>query len=209
MPDEGRPVRQLVGEGQGQGQVGIEVNDPPRLVGDPPANGAEGRHPGKDQQAQADCARQHVGVGGQLQPQLVEETRSVGLGVAGHDQEGVQHQEADGPGPDPAMPPNQPVLADRALEQRDTADEEDHQEEQVGAGQAGELAGEDEQPSRRLQGPFGLGADPEQDDREQSKCGHPRPGLGHPSGGWRRDPTRWMAHYPMMAALPERSVAVT
>ena len=88
----------------------------------------------------------------------------------------------------PAVPANQPVLADGALEQRDAADEEDHQEEQVGADQAGELTGEGEPASGRLQCPFRLRADPEQDDRQQPQRSHPGPGLGHPSS--RRRATR-------------------
>jgi hypothetical protein len=53
----------LVGEGQPECQIDVQVDRPPRLITQAPARGARRQRTGKHQEAEGDDSGEHVGIG--------------------------------------------------------------------------------------------------------------------------------------------------
>ena len=147
-PDKADARGDLVGKGERQGYIGVEVHDPPRLVLEPPPGGPDRGNGHHDQQAESDGGGEHVGVGGQEDPHLAQRTRLRGLRIAEGDQHDVGADEPKRPWCCPAVPANEPVLADSSFEPGHAGDEQQHDKHEVGAGETGEPAAGDEQAPR-------------------------------------------------------------
>ena len=118
VADEAGAGGDLVGKGQGQGDVGVEVDHPPGLVLEAPAGDAhrgDGHH---HQQGEGHRRGQDVGVGGQEHPQLAQRPGPRALGVAQRNEHHVGGDEAERPGGYAPVPAHQAVLAHGPLERR-------------------------------------------------------------------------------------------
>ena len=62
------------------------------------------------------------------------------LGVADRDEHGMAAQKDDGPGAEATVPAHEAVLAENAFQEREPRYEQEHDEQQVAARQAGDLA---------------------------------------------------------------------
>ncbi len=147
VPDERDPIGQLVGEGEGDGEVGVKVHGPPGLVAHPRVGGSERGHPGHHQQAEGDRRHEDVRVGGEQDAQLVQGTDRGLLRVADGDEDGVGSEQDDRPRPYPAVPAHEAVLAENTFQPGQPRDQEQHHEEQVAPREAEELAGRDREPT--------------------------------------------------------------
>ena len=116
MPDERRARVDLVGEGQEQREVGVEVHRPPRLVGHAPACEPVGGDACGEEEDRADGGGQDARVGHQQLSELVQHAGARLPGVADRDQHRVGEQQVERPRSQLAVPGHEPVLADRALQ---------------------------------------------------------------------------------------------
>ena len=180
MPDERDAVSQLVGEGEGDRQVGVKVHRPPGLIAQPRAGGSERGHAGHHQKAERHGRHEHVRVGGEQDGELVPRADRRLLGVADRDEHGVRAQQDDGPRAETAMPPHEAVLAENTFQPGKPRYQQEHDEKQVAARQAGDLAGRGREPTRRGESPSRHGGQPEPERYAESEGGHCRDHVGDP-----------------------------
>ena len=171
VADEGDAGEDLVGERQGEPEVQVQVDDPPRLVPDPAPDAPVGTDRGHDQQAEAGRRRQHVPVGRQQHPHLVPRPGAGRLRVAEHDQDHMGRDEADRPGGHLAVPADEPILARRALQPRQPRHEHHHDQQEVRPGEAGESARRGQQPAGRGERAAGLAEDDRGEDGAEAQPG--------------------------------------
>ena len=138
----------LVGEGEREGQVGVEVDDPPVLVGLALTHDAVRRDSDHHEEREGDHRGEDVGVVHDEDAKLLQRPDAVNLGVAQGYENDVQGDQDDRPAANATVPADQLVLADRTLEPRDARDEKDHHQHQVRAQEARQPSGSDE-PSAR------------------------------------------------------------
>ena len=151
MADERRARVDLVRERQEQREVRVQVDRPPGLVRHPPAGEPVGRDAGGEQRDRADGRREDAGIGPEQLAELVQRADLRLPRVADGDQHRVREQEVQGPRAEPAVPGDQAVLADRALERRDARDEQDDDDHRVGGEQPGQTAECGRDTARRAQ----------------------------------------------------------
>ena len=106
---------------------------------------------------------QHVGVGPEQDGELVPGPDRRLLGVADRDEHGMAAEKDDGPGAEAAVPAHEAVLAEDAFQQGEPRYEQEHDEQQVTARQAGDLAGRGLDPARCRQRSPGHGRQPERE----------------------------------------------
>jgi hypothetical protein len=94
-----------------------------------------------------------------------------GPGVADRDEDGVSGEEIKRPRPEPAVPPDETVLADRTLQRRDACHEQDDDDHQVGRQQTRDAADGGCQAAGSTERPGALGGD-----RQGDRDGEPQPG---------------------------------
>ena len=107
MADERRSGGDLVGEGQREPEVGVEVHRPPRLIRHAATRPAVGRHAGGGEQEEADRGRENAGEGGDEQPQLAQRARPRLLRIAPRHERAVGRDEQQRPRGEAAMPPHE------------------------------------------------------------------------------------------------------
>ena len=176
MPDEGRPEHEFVRDGERQREVHPQVDQPPGVPGQPPPDRAQRDHPDEAHDAERDRGDQHVRVGHQ-RARLVPEPSPGGLRVAHGEEQRVRGQQADRPRGERPVQPDQAVLAGHPLDGRDPADQQDHDQRQVGAGHAGQAAHEGGQAAGRGQLAGRLGGEGQRGGDAQAE-----------PGGQQRDP---------------------
>ena len=196
MTHEGRPVGQLMGEGQRHGQIGVQVDGPPGLVAQPAPDRPEGHDARRDQQPQRYGGPQHVGIGGQQGPELVQDAGAVGPGVAGRDEQGVEGEQHDRPGAQLAVPAHQSVLAQRPLQARNAGDEQEHEEQQVGPRQTRETTGVGQPAAGSLDGAARLTGKGQPHHHQEAQSGQRRGDLRHPPRRRGGRPAGRVAHAP-------------
>ena len=183
MTDERAPGGDLVGESEREGEVDVEVDDPPGLVFEMPPGDLDRGDSGHDEKAEANGCGEKVGVGGEEDPELAECSHLRQLGIAERDEHDMSRDEPERPRSDAAVPTDEPILADRSLEPGQTGDEHHHDQHQVGPGESGESAPSDEPTTRGGERTACLSGDDETErdaKAETSECcqrvGNPTPG---------------------------------
>ena len=183
----------LVRERQEKREVGVEVHGPPRLVGEAPARQPVRREAGGEQQQRARGGGDDSGIGPQQLPEPVQHAVARRPRVAGRDQDGVREQQVQRPRPEPAVPGDEPVLADRALERRHARDEHHDDDHRVGGEQPGQPPEGGGDPAGRAQRPGALGrhrqpgGDAEPDARRGGeRVDHEPPPAGRPAASAHR-----------------------
>jgi hypothetical protein len=192
---------ELVGQGESDAEVRIQVQEVPRLVPQPPAGLADARDRDEHEQRGAGDGQEDAGVVDNEVPDLGEQ---VGAGLDRvphrHDDD-VGGHEVDRPEPDQPVPAGERVLPVDPLDQRDPGHQQDLDEQEVRRDEPGEAA-DGRQPSA----PAGevrhvAAGDPEGDDDQHAgpgqdansvapPGGHVRPVCGGTAGGrgrWWRD----------------------
>jgi hypothetical protein len=173
MPDERGARVDLVRERQEQGEIGVEVDRPPRLVGHAPARQAVGADAGGEEQDRAGRRGEDARVGPEQLPELVQHA-VVGLArVPERDEHCMRQEQVHGPGPELAVPGHEPVLTDRPLERRHARHQQDDDHHRVGGDQAGQAPERDRDAARRAERPRALGGHFEAD-----RDAEPEPGGG-------------------------------
>ncbi len=131
--------RQLMSEGQRDGQVGVEVDEVPGLMGDAPPCGSHRGHRDQHEESRRDVGHQHVRVGGEEDPGLGGEGAPVGHRVAGRGEDDVAADEADGGESEPAVPAADPIDPEEVVQPRAARHQHHLDQRAVGAQQGGEL----------------------------------------------------------------------
>ena len=104
------------------------------------------------------------------------------LRVADGDQHGVRAQQDDGPRAQQPVPPDEAVLAEDALQPRQSRDQQHQDEEQVGAREAGEAAGGGCEAAGSDERSVGLGREPQAEGDAEAEGGHRRDDVRGPLG---------------------------
>ena len=86
------PDSQLVPERENQGQIGVEVDPGPGLVGDAGSDEPHRTYPDGEEQAEPREGCEHVRVGDDYRRELVQDPDPLGYGVARH---AAQHMKCD------------------------------------------------------------------------------------------------------------------
>src|SRR5215469_1394787 len=168
VANEGHAGDDLMGEGEREAEVEVQVDGPPCLVPKPAPDRAIGSDPGQYEQAEPDDCCEYVPVRADQHPQLVHQRRPVRLRVAESDRDDVRNDQPDRPRGDLPVPPDELILADGALQPGQPGDEHDHDEQQVGAGERRQPADRREQPARRRQRSMALVRQHGRDDRAEA-----------------------------------------
>ena len=106
-----------------QGDIGVEVDDPPGLVPEAAPCDLYRSHCCHDQEPEADDRCEQVGIRRDEDPQLPQRTDFCKLCVAEGDQHYVDRNENDRPWSDEAVPSDEPFLADYPLDPRNPGNE--------------------------------------------------------------------------------------
>ena len=72
MADKRTTRDDLVGERQGEGEVHVQVDDPPRLVLEVPSGDSDRGDPGHNEQTETDRRSENVRIGSEKDPELVK-----------------------------------------------------------------------------------------------------------------------------------------
>ena len=147
MPDERATGDDLMREGESQRQIGIEVNDPPRLVLQPATRIADGGHARQNEKAESGGGSQHVRVRGEECPELMQAPDLLELRIPKGDEHDVEGDEHQGPPPDAAVPADERILSDSALQPWHARDQQNHHEHQIGADESGQATAGDQHAS--------------------------------------------------------------
>ena len=147
------------------------MSDPPRLVLEAPSGDPDRDDADHHQQAVRDERGEHVRIRADELEELVEESGGVELRVAPDDEGDVGGDQPDGPGAQAAVPPDELVLAHRALEPGDAGHQQHQHQQQVAADEAAEATGGGQPAAGRRQGPPALAGDDEGHDRSEAKSG--------------------------------------
>ena len=172
---------ELVRQGEAGAEVGVEMEQVPRLVAQPTTGGLDAGRDDHDEGGRACGGQQHAGVVGGEVPQGDRRLGDRPTGVPPGDGADVHQQQRQGREAHDAVDAGQSVLAERALEQRDAGHEEHLHQQQDRGDQTAE-------PAEGLEG-----GTPEGERRDTSVC---RPPPGHQGqggaeqggGGWRARP---------------------
>ncbi len=191
VADEVAPRRDLVGEGQRDGQVGVEVHEVPRLVAQPPPHDDHRADRHADQQDEPRDGGDDARVGADHAPQLVEDPEPVGQRVPRGDHRGVREQQRQARRAAPAVPAGQAVEPHQPVEHRQAGDEQDLHERERRAHQSAQAAQTGERARRVRELGHPARAPPQPDDdrrvgaRQQPQRPHGRgvPGPGHGCDG--------------------------
>ncbi len=178
-----------MGKGQREGEVHVQVHDPPRLVLEVPPSPLDGADPSGDEETETNRRSQDVGVGGDKDPELVQSPDPCHLGVTQSDEHNVCGDEHEWPRPDTAMPTNEPVLPDGALEPGQARDEHDHDQHQVRAGKSRQATSGDEPTSGCVERTAGLARDDQGQYGAEAESGQSGTDVGHPGPGGRAGPS--------------------
>jgi len=119
-------------QGQSHAEVGIQVQQVPRLVPQPSPGGTQRGDHDHREGGERGRREQHAGVGGDQVPELGEDIAVHRARVTGGDQHDMTEQQVERDEARPPVPARQPVLAERALHPRDPGDERHLGQQQVG-----------------------------------------------------------------------------
>ena len=140
VADEGRAVGELMAERQRDRQVGVQVQEVPRLVAHPAAGGAHRDDPDAEQKEPGHGGHQHVGVLGEQRRALAHHVGVRGGRVAPHDEQAVRDHQADDVPPAHGVPAGQFVGAQAPLQWRQPRHQRDQDHYAVSAEQAEDFA---------------------------------------------------------------------
>ena len=161
---EVRADEQLVQEGEGDGEVGIEVEAVPGFVREPAPGCPDGADADEDEQPEPGRRPQHVRIGRQEHRELVDDARAIAHRVAGRREDAVGADQPDRREPEPTMRHGEAVHAEGFVEPRAAAHEHELDQREVGAEERRELAGGGQRAGRRPELVEAAVADPQQDD---------------------------------------------
>jgi hypothetical protein len=142
MADERGAGGQLMGESERKGEVGVEVDRPPRLVRQPAAGAPVGRDARRGKQDECDARGQEPRQRRQQRPALGQDPRPCPLGIPQHGGQAVRGDQHQRSGSETARPGDESILAERALDHREASRKQNRDEQRVGADQAGHAPGE-------------------------------------------------------------------
>ena len=187
---ERRADGELVAEGQGDGQVGVQVQVVPRLVAHPPPCRAHRDEADAEQQEPGHGGHQHVRVLGEQRGRLAGQAGVRLDRVAPQDEQAVRHHQAHDVPAAHRVPAGQPVAADAAFQRREPGHQRDQDHHPVPGEQpedlarAGQPAAEPADIRRAVppQRDDGGRADP--DDGQDGACAHPFVPFFIPNGPW-------------------------
>src|ERR1700694_3806915 len=167
------PGRDLVAEGEHDGQVRVEVDEVPRLVGQlAPGDGDRDPDHGQEE-AEGDDGGEHSFVAGDEVEQVGGDVLAIAELVAERLEEAVAEQQADREVAVPFVEDGHPLEAEGVLEGRQPGHQEKLPEHQVGADQTGDPA-EAVEEVRSAPGDLEARADPPQADDQDGVGGEER-----------------------------------
>ncbi len=129
---------ELVRQGEADAEVGVEVDQVPRLVPQLAPGRPDRQADDRDQQHGPGGRQQHAGVVRDEVPGLVEQARVDLLGVPQDDQRDVHHHQPERGETDQPVPAGQHILAVGPLDPRDPGHQQHLQDQQVRRDQAGQ-----------------------------------------------------------------------
>ena len=112
VADERATGDDLVGEGESEREVGVEVDDPPGLVPEVAPSDLDRSETDHDKEAESRGCGEYVRIGGEEVPELSERAHFCQLGVAERDESDMGGDEPKRPRSDPAVPMEQSILTD-------------------------------------------------------------------------------------------------
>ncbi len=177
-----RPRSTAGAAGPGPREVGVEVQQVPRLVAQPAAGPADARAGDEQQQEGAGEGEQHPGVVDEQVPGLGEDGDLRLHRVADDDQHDVGEHEVHRPEADEAVPARELVLPVAALDERQPGHEQHLDQQQVRRDEPGDAPeGRHARPAAGEQVLHAPAAHPEGDDDEHARPGQGADGVAPPA----------------------------
>ena len=194
------PDHELMGEGQGDGQVGVQVDPVPCLVRQASAGRPHRADRDRHEQREPGDRPQHERVRRDQRPGLADHRLAVAEPIADRRRQGMDTEQPDTAEPDPAVSRGEPVHPERLLQPWAARHEDELDQDKVRPEQGRQLSDRGEEARRRVEPgvppwrthiaamsrpfPTRSATDVGRTQRPRPRTGHPAEGAGRGGAGW-------------------------